>query len=70
METGRVVGVGSDFAVDLDESLHKNGSDFAFVQCVLKAISAISTGHKQSYRRKRIKGRHSRPLWGPGEAVH
>jgi len=43
LEASGIIGVGSDLAVDFDESLHEDGGDFAFVQCVLKAISSIST---------------------------
>ena len=48
LETSGVVGVGSDFAVDFDESLHENCSDFAFVQCILEAISSISNTRRNS----------------------
>jgi hypothetical protein len=38
-EAGGVGGVGADLAIDLDETLHKNGLDLAGVQGVLQTIS-------------------------------
>jgi hypothetical protein len=38
LEPSREVGIGSYFRVNLDESLRKDSSDFAFVQGILKTI--------------------------------
>ena len=42
LEAGRIIGIGSHFTIDLDETLCQNGSDFLFVQGVLETISDVN----------------------------
>ena len=42
METGRIVGIGSYFAVDLDEALSEDGCNFTLIQGVLKTVSNMN----------------------------
>lgn len=81
-EASRVGRVGADLAVDLDQTLHHDGLGLAAVQGVLETIFAVSrcssgrvgdrvVSLEGSYRlrMKTIRGRQSRSLWGPGEAL-
>lgn len=74
-------GVGADLAVNLDQTLHHDGLDLATVQGVLETINGRNVSHafvafrecivSRAYRlrMKTIRGRQSRSLWGPGEAL-
>lgn len=80
-ESSGVGGVGADLAVDLDQTLHHDGLDLATVQGVLETInernvsccSSCAEEFRMSrayrLRMKTIRGRQSRSLWGPGEAL-
>lgn len=80
-ESSGVGGVGADLAVNLDQTLHHDGLDLATVQGVLETInerivsdcSLRGEGFRMSrayrLRMKTIRGRQSRSLWGPGEAL-
>lgn len=80
-ESSGVGGVGADLAVDLDQTLHHDGLDLATVQGVLETINERNVScylscaeefrMSRAYRlrMKTIRGRQSRSLWGPGEAL-
>ena len=73
--------VGADLAVNLDQTLHHDGLDLATVQGVLETINRSNVSGFSSHvvkfivsrayrlRMKTIRGRQSRSLWGPGEAL-
>lgn len=80
-ESSGVGGVGADLAVNLDQTLHHDGLDLATVQGVLETINERNVSGCSSpaeefrmprayrLRMKSIRGRQSRSLWGPGEAL-
>lgn len=80
-ESSGVGGVGADLAVNLDQTLHHDGLDLATVQGVLETINERNVSGCSSraeefrmsrayrLRMKTIRGRQSRSLWGPGEAL-
>lgn len=39
LETGRVIGIGSYFTVDLDEALSEDSCNFTLIQGVLETVS-------------------------------
>lgn len=80
-ESSGVGGVGADLSVNLDQTLHHDGLDLATVQGVLETINGKNVSGCSSraeefrisrayrLRMKTIRGRQSRSLWGPGEAL-
>ena len=80
-ESSGVGGVGADLAVNLDQTLHHDGLDLATVQGVLETINErivsdcslsgeeFRMSRAYRLRMKTIRGRQSRSLWGPGEAL-
>lgn len=80
-ESSGVGGVGADLAVNLDQTLHHDGLDLATVQGVLETINErnvsgcssraeeVRMSRAYRLRMKTIRGRQSRSLWGPGEAL-
>lgn len=80
-ESSGVGGVGADLSVNLDQTLHHDGLDLATVQGVLETINERNVSGCSSpaeefrmsrayrLRMKTIRGRQSRSLWGPGEAL-
>jgi hypothetical protein len=42
LKSSGIIGVGSHFAVDFDEPLLQDGSDFTLVQSVLETISVVN----------------------------
>lgn len=80
-ESSGVGGVGADLAVNLDQTLHHDGLDLATVQGVLETVNernvsdcssrveGLRVSRAYRLRMKTIRGRQSRSLWGPGEAL-
>ena len=80
-ESSGVGAVGADLAVNLDQTLHHDGLDLATVQGVLETanernvsdcssrVEEFRVSRAYRLRMKTIRGRQSRSLWGPGEAL-
>ena len=79
--TGGVGGVGSDFLIDFDESLHEDGLSLTIVERIFETVEGIKVrgvDHSGTscygfcatdrLRRNTIRGMQSRNLCGPGDA--